>query len=124
VIWLLPEIAIPPHTQRRIAQYLLTRTAQCFVTSHSPYVIECFEPASIVRLTRDEAGVLRAVPVSLPAAMKAKTYRSQLRRAIAEAMLGQAVIVVEGMTELLALPTAGKRWKRQTRICIRWTFPA
>ncbi len=34
-----PEIALPPHTQRRIANYLLTRTSQCFVTSHSPYVI-------------------------------------------------------------------------------------
>ena len=35
-----PEIALPPHTQRRIANYLLeTRTSQCFVTSHSPYLI-------------------------------------------------------------------------------------
>jgi putative ATP-dependent endonuclease of the OLD family len=42
-----PEIALPPHTQRRIANYLLTRTSQCFVTSHSPYVIERFEPAQI-----------------------------------------------------------------------------
>ncbi len=34
-----PEIALPPHTQRRIAKYLLEETTQCFVTSHSPY---CF----------------------------------------------------------------------------------
>lgn len=39
-----PEIALPPHTQRRIANYLLEETSQCFVTSHSPYVIERFEP--------------------------------------------------------------------------------
>ena len=38
-----PEIAVPPHTQRRIAQYLLMKTTQAFVTSHSPFVIEKFQ---------------------------------------------------------------------------------
>lgn len=98
-----PEIALPPHTQRRIANYLLTKTSQCFVTSHSPYVIECFEPQSILRLARDKASVLTGIPVNLPASMKTKTYRSQLRRAIAEAMLGRGVIVGEGQTEQYAL---------------------
>ena len=104
-----PEIALPPHTQRRIAKYLLTQTEQCFVTSHSPYVIECFEPACIVRLTRDREGVLAATPVNLPPNMKAKTYRSQLRRAIAEAILGRGAIVGEGITEQLAIAAAAKK---------------
>jgi putative ATP-dependent endonuclease of the OLD family len=104
-----PEIALPPHTQRRIANYLLTQTKQCFVTSHSPYVIECFEPENIVRLTRDASGVLSATPVNLPPNMKAKTYRSQLRRAIAEAMLGQGAIVGEGITEQLAIAAAARK---------------
>ncbi len=104
-----PEIALPPHTQRRIANYLLTQTTQCFITSHSPYIIERFEPESIVRLTRDAAGILTPTPVVLPASMKAKTYRSQVRRMIAEAMLGQGVIVGEGITEQLAITTVAKK---------------
>jgi putative ATP-dependent endonuclease of OLD family len=104
-----PEIALPPHTQRRIANYLLTQTKQCFVTSHSPYIIERFEPEGIVRLTRDAAGILTATPVRLPASMKAKTYRAQLRRAIAEAILGRGAIVGEGQTEQLALAAAAKK---------------
>ena len=44
-----PEIAVPPHTQRRIAQYLLTKTTQAFVT-HSPFVIEKFEPSKTLLL--------------------------------------------------------------------------
>ena len=48
-----PEIAVPPHTQRRIAQYLLTKTTQAFVTSHSPFVIEKFEPSKTLLLSRD-----------------------------------------------------------------------
>jgi putative ATP-dependent endonuclease of OLD family len=104
-----PEIALPPYTQRRITNYLLTETAQCFVTSHSPYVIERFSPDGIVRLTRDNAGILTATPVNLPASMKAKTYRAQLRRAIAEAMLGHGAIVGEGPTELFALGAAARK---------------
>jgi putative ATP-dependent endonuclease of OLD family len=104
-----PEIALPPHTQRRITNYLLTQTTQCFVTSHSPYVIERFSPEGIVRLTRNDSGVLTATPINLPVSMKAKTYRSQLRRAIAEAMLGQGAIVGEGPTEQFALTAVAKK---------------
>jgi putative ATP-dependent endonuclease of OLD family len=104
-----PEIALPPHTQRRIANYLLTQTTQCFITSHSPYIIERFEPESIIRLTRDATGSLTATQVVLPASMKAKTYRSQLRRTIAEAMLGQGAIVGEGITEQLAITTVASK---------------
>ena len=98
-----PEIALPPHTQRRIANYLLEETSQCFVTSHSPYVIERFEPDGIVKLNRDEHGDLSGTAIKLPTGMKAKNYRQNFRRAIAEAMLGQAVIVGEGFTEQDAL---------------------
>ncbi len=98
-----PEIALPPHTQRRVVDYLMTQTTQCFITSHSPYVIECFAPDGIMRLMRDENGTLMGTPITLPVPMKAKTYKSQLRRSIAEAMLSQGVIVVEGLSDQLAL---------------------
>ncbi|MEW6541955.1 MAG: AAA family ATPase [Bacillota bacterium] len=94
-----PEVALPPHTQRRIAKYLLDETTQCFVTSHSPYVIERFEPEKIMRLVRDATGALTGIRVSLPELMKPKSYRQNIRRTLAEAMLGQGVIVGEGITE-------------------------
>lgn len=98
-----PEIALPPHTQRRIANYLLEETSQCFITSHSPYVIERFEPDGILKLNRDEQGMLSGTAIKLPAGMKAKNYRQNFRRVIAEAMLGKGVIVGEGITEQDAL---------------------
>ncbi|CAJ7950140.1 ATP-dependent nuclease [Burkholderia pseudomallei] len=98
-----PEIALPPYTQRRIANYLLEETSQCFVTSHSPYVIERFEPDGILKLNRDEHGVLSGTAIKLPDNMKTKNYRQNFRRAIAEAMLGKGVIVGEGITEQDAL---------------------
>lgn len=104
-----PEIALPPHTQRRIANYLLEETSQCFVTSHSPYVIERFEPDGIVKLNRDEHGALSGTAIKLPVGMKAKNYRQNFRRAIAEAMLGRGVIVGEGITEQDALLVAAQK---------------
>jgi len=104
-----PEIALPPHTQRRIANYLLEETSQCFVTSHSPYVIERFDPDGILKLNRDKDGVLSGTAIKLPAGMKAKNYRQNFRRAIAEAMLGQGVIVGEGITEQDALLMAAQK---------------
>jgi putative ATP-dependent endonuclease of OLD family len=98
-----PEIALPPHTQRRIANYLLENTTQCLVTSHSPYVIERFDPAQIQVLRKDDNGKLTSIPVPGSSVLKGKTYRKHARRGLAEAMLGRGVIVGEGITEKDAL---------------------
>lgn len=98
-----PEIALPPHTQRRIANYLLTKTTQCFVTSHSPYIIEQFEPKQIQILRRSNQAQLSGAHVILEGTIKPKTYRRHTRRGLCEAMLGKAVIVTEGLTEQIAL---------------------
>ena len=104
-----PEIALPPHTQRRIANYLLENTTQCLVTSHSPYVIERFDPAQIQILRRDAEGTVTSILVPGSSVLKGKTYRKHARRGLAEAMLGRGVIVGEGMTEKDAiLATAEK----------------
>ncbi len=104
-----PEIALPPHTQRRIANYLLTKTTQCFVTSHSPYVIERFGPDQIQILRRDDTGALSATVVASASTLKEKHYRRHARRGLAEAMLGRAVIVAEGVTEHAALSAVAEK---------------
>jgi putative ATP-dependent endonuclease of OLD family len=104
-----PEIALPPHTQRRIANYLLNKTTQCFVTSHSPYVLECFTPDQIMILRRDGKANVTGREVVLGEAVKAKTYRRYVRRGFAEAMLGRGVIVVEGVTEQLAIQSVAEK---------------
>jgi putative ATP-dependent endonuclease of OLD family len=96
-----PEIALPPHTQRRIASYLLEKTNQCFVTSHSPYIIEMFNPDQILILRRDNTnGTLSCSKVEIGQdTIKLKNFRKHSRRALCEVMLGKGVIVVEGLTE-------------------------
>ncbi len=94
-----PEIALPPHTQRRIVNYLLSDTKQCFITSHSPYVIERFPPEQIQILRKETESNLRSNRLSVGTTLKGKMYRRHARKGLAEAMLGCGVIVGEGITE-------------------------
>lgn len=104
-----PEIALPPHTQRRIANYLLESTTQCFVTSHSPYVLERFEPEQIQILRKDAVGTLTGTTPVTGTTLKGKTYRRHARRGLAEAMLGRGVIVAEGITEKDLIQAAAEK---------------
>ena len=104
-----PEIALAPHTQRRVATYLLTNATQCFVTTHSPYVIETFDPNSIIILRRDNNATVTGKRVTLSTDVKAKTYHRYIRRGFAEAMLGRGVIVAEGITEKFALQAVAEK---------------
>lgn len=105
-----PEIALPPHTQRRVGRFVLSEMGQAIVTSHSPYIIEQFEPDQIVALDRDGTGTLSSRGVTL-GEIKLKKYRRE-RRQMAEAILSRAVIVVEGATEAALFPVASEVLER------------
>ena len=95
-----PEIALPPHIQRRVTKYVVQQMGQSIVTSHSPYGIEQFDPENVVILSRD-GDTFSGAPIDTKH-VKPKTYRTQ-RRQFAEAILGRAVFVLEGQTEMVAV---------------------
>ncbi|MEM8571791.1 MAG: AAA family ATPase [Pseudomonadota bacterium] len=98
-----PEIALPPHAQRRIAKYLLGNMGQAVITSHSPYVIEEFDLKSVKAVSRND-GILSSDSIPTEA-IKHRTLRSH-RRQLAEAVLARGVIVAEGDTEAKMLMAA------------------
>lgn len=100
-----PEIAIPPHTQRRIVQFLQKNMDQSILTTHSPFVLEQFGPENVVLLERDNNGTLGGRQIEI-SGIKAKTYRGNLRRILAESMLGNGVICVEGVSDAEVLYAA------------------
>lgn len=104
-----PEIAVAPHTQRRIADYLLHKTTQAFVTSHSPYVIERFEPRMTLLLSRGADGAVTGQRVSDATGLKENDYKRYARKGLCECMLGKGAIIVEGITEFHALPVAARK---------------
>lgn len=103
-----PETALPPHTQKRIVSSLRQKSAQAIFTSHSPYVLEEFEPEQVLVLKR-AGGTLTDIPAAYPPNVKPKAYRSEFRTRFCEALLARYVLVVEGRTEFDALPAAARR---------------
>lgn len=100
-----PEIAIPPHTQRRIVKFLHSRMKQVILTTHSPFVLEQFEPDDVILLERGSDCKLSGRTVEVTG-IKAKTYRGNIRRVLAEAMLGNGIICVEGVSDAEVLIAA------------------
>ncbi|WP_212742720.1 AAA family ATPase [Kocuria sp. 2SI] len=98
-----PEIALPPHAQRRLVDFVTSRMGQAIVTSHSPYVIERFAFENILMLKRTDDGELTSDQFSIDGLMKPKKVREE-RRQFAEAILARGVLVVEGGTEASVIP--------------------
>jgi putative ATP-dependent endonuclease of OLD family len=98
-----PEIALPPHSQRRITRYVRKRMGQAIITSHSPYVIEEFQPTEILAISRQgEQLTGNYVPTT---GLRARTLRRQ-RRQLAESILARGIIVAEGISECAVLSAA------------------
>lgn len=93
-----PEIALPPHTQRRVTRYLRAKMGQAIVTSHSPHVINEFDMNEILAIGRADNHTLAGT--RLPKA--GITYRSIRRNKmqLAEVILSRGVIAGEGPTEV------------------------
>jgi putative ATP-dependent endonuclease of the OLD family len=103
-----PEIAIPPHTQKRIVDSVRKKSAQALFTSHSPYVLQEFPPEQVLVVQRD-SGTISVVPSSLPPTVKNKTYKEEFRKRFCEALLARRVLIAEGRTEYDAFPAAARR---------------
>ena len=101
-----PEIALPPHAQRRVTRYILKNMGQAIISSHSPYVIEEFALDQVLAVSR-HACVLQGTVVPTMG-IKHKTL-AQNRRQLAEAVLSRGVVVAEGAAEAGLLPAASSR---------------
>ncbi len=104
-----PEIALPPHTQRRVTRFVLREMGQSIVTSHSPYVIEQFKPGDVV-MVHNSGHALTSSQLDA-STLKPKTYQLK-KRQFAEAILSRAVLVVEGSTEVAVFSAASSALER------------
>ncbi len=104
-----PETAIPPYAQKRIVHEVRKLSAQALFTSHSPYILEEFEPEETMVFRRDEQGVLSNAVVELPSSVKPKRYRQDFRTRFCEGLLARRVLVCEGSTEAQSFSTACRR---------------
>ncbi len=102
-----PEIAIPPHTQKRIINSVRDKSSQAIFTSHSPYVLEEFDPKEIVVLSNED-GVVKSCFAGFTDNIKRKSYQLEFRKRYCEALLASRVLIAEGRTEYDALPLVAR----------------
>ncbi len=103
-----PETAIPPYTQKRIINHIRKNSTQALFTSHSPYVLEEFDPSEIIVLT-NRLGFMESKKVTFPAHVKRKNYKQEFRKKYCEALLAKKILIVEGKTEYDAIPVVARR---------------
>lgn len=93
-----PEIAIPPHTQKRIILNVISNSSQAIFTSHSPYILEEFNAQNVMVVSKT-AGEMNVKPAGTPPNVKPKEYRESLRKRFCESLLAKRVLITEGRTE-------------------------
>ena len=106
-----PEIALPPHIQKRVVLSVIEKSTQALFTSHSPYVLEEFEANQILVVSRTQ-GVMEVVPAGMPPKVKLKEYHDELRRRFCESLLARRVLIAEGRTELDVYSCAARKLQR------------
>jgi predicted ATP-dependent endonuclease of OLD family len=101
-----PEIALHPQAQRAVVQGIREQSGQSLIATHSSAVLDRSDPRVVARLEGGdpETGttVVRATGMSDTAARALIRYATSLS---AEAYFAEAVIFVEGFSDLLALRT-------------------
>lgn len=104
-----PEISVPPTSQKRVVDLITGLGGQAIFTTHSPYVLEEFEPDQMMVVSREHAsGALSGKRVDLPGSLKVKAFRSGIRTRFCEALLARRVLVTEGDTEAASYATLSK----------------
>lgn len=106
-----PEIALPPHIQKRIVLSVLEKSTQALFTSHSPYVLEEFDCGNVLVVSRED-GIMKVVPAGLPPAIKNKSYQEELRKRFCESLLARRVLIAEGRTEVDVYSAAARKLQK------------
>lgn len=104
-----PEIAIPPYTQKRIIDSIRKKSTQALFTSHSPFVLEEFEPEQIILIQRDDKARVSSQNVRFPSFIKPKMYNCEFRLRFSEALLAKRLLLTEGATEAITYCAAARR---------------
>lgn len=100
-----PETHLHPQSQRTVAELLAGGRNQKILVTHSPYIVQRFDPAQIVTITADSP------PKQLTDPARAVTARSQAlwwNPKMLEALTARYVIAVEGAADQILVEAAAR----------------
>lgn len=91
-----PELHLHPTSQRTIAELLSGEGNQKIIVTHSPYIVQKFEPSEVISL--DHAGRAHQIPTTAYSAVE-KQRVSWWSPSLLEALTARYVIAVEGIAD-------------------------
>ena len=100
-----PELHLHPMSQRTVAELLSTATNQKILVTHSPYIVQKFDPTQVVTVHGD--GQCRQIDpgqLSVEERMQAHWWSPRML----EALTAQFVIIVEGVADRLIIEAAAR----------------
>lgn len=100
-----PELHLHPASQRTIAELFRTAQNQKLLVTHSPYIVQRFEPAEVIAVNRDgEAHQIPGTQLKHVEKIQANWWSPQLL----EALTARYVIVVEGLSDRIIVEKAAE----------------
>ena len=103
-----PEISLHPQPQRALMRALRALDCQMLVATHSSNLLDRADPRLVVRLKRSTAGVAVARPAGLSEDEAHRLSRFTSPQT-AEAFFARSVVLVEGLSDQLALEALAER---------------
>lgn len=100
-----PELHLHPASQRTIAELLSGEGNQKIIVTHSPYIVQKFEPSEVVAL--DHAGRAHQIPTAAYSAVE-KQRVSWWSPSLLEALTARYVIAVEGIADRIIVQGAAR----------------
>jgi len=103
-----PEISLHPQSQRALMRALRGLNCQMLVATHSANLLDRADPRTVVRLRRSAAGT----DVASPSALSDEDARHLARFTspqTAEAFFARTVVLVEGLSDQLAIEALAER---------------
>lgn len=106
-----PEAGLHPHAQRALV-VALRGAGQVLVATHSASILDRADPRSIVRLQRELAGGVTPVRATGLSQTDARRLARYATPQTTEAFFAETVILVEGISDLLAIRMLARRSDR------------
>jgi len=103
-----PEISLHPQAQRALMRALRQLDVQMLIATHSANLLDRADPRLVVRLRRTATGIDLASPSTLSDRDAAKLARFTSPQT-AEAFFARTVILVEGMSDQVAIEALAER---------------
>jgi len=94
-----PETFLYPSAQRAVISEIRALDTQLFLTTHSPYVLDLFEPDEINVLSLEENGQGQVQQPPAQSISELARYRRLFRSGLSEAILSPRAFLIEGFSD-------------------------